>query len=244
MDTESKAIEESAKAVQEVAKTTNKLIDTGKAFGKYFKAPTEQIIGIWEDNLKFKRLENQLKLIQKADKKLKDLGLKTPTNQIPIKFAIPLLESASFEDDEYLQNLWVNLLINSSIDENKYTLERSHISILEQLTNLEARILITIYSNNYNQSNKIYNIKTHMLPDKIEYSIEEPWSFESAINSRDDTINNSKKEKYICPPHEIKLALANLSRLLCINFPITDGAECFNIVHPTLFGARLYEAVK
>ncbi|WP_373003627.1 Abi-alpha family protein [Sulfurimonas sp.] len=227
-------IEETAKATQEIAKVSGKAIDTLDKFGsfmsKYIGGSVEQACGIFEDKLKYMRWENQVNLMNKANLKLKELGQINPTKHIPLKLAIPLLESASLEDDSYLQDLWVNLLVNSSTNYD-FSLERSYIIVLEQLTTLEAKILITIYSNKY-KSNIQYDIQTHLLPDKINY-IEQSMDFSKYKHTPNP----------IDPDDTIKLALSNLSRVRCINLIPTTGDENYSIIHPTLFGAKLYEAI-
>ena len=84
--------------------------------------------------------------MQRSEAFRREIGLDKPTRQIPLKLAIPLLEAASLEDDDFLQDLWVKLLVNAANIECKVSLQRAYISILEQLTSLEARMLLKIYS--------------------------------------------------------------------------------------------------
>ncbi|BBE51820.1 hypothetical protein OYT1_ch2304 [Ferriphaselus amnicola] len=103
-------VSETAKAVQEVAKTTGKAIDAGQQFGefisRYIAGSIEQGFGIVEDKLKYMRWENQVKLMHRAAKLSEQIGLTRPNRAIPLKLAVPLFEAASLEDDERLQDLW------------------------------------------------------------------------------------------------------------------------------------------
>lgn len=139
MSDEIEAIKETAKATQEVAKATGKALETAEKVGSFFSKLTggtlEQGIGIWEDKLKYKRLENQIILVQKYQEKLKELGIIHPLKKIPLKLAIPLIDAASLEDDGYLQELWTNLIVNSVNNNNPYTLERSHRNIQPSRSN-------------------------------------------------------------------------------------------------------------
>ena len=62
---------ETAKAIQEVAKTTGKAIDASEKFGTFFsrfaQGSLEQCMGIFEDKLKYMRWERQLRLIKRAE---------------------------------------------------------------------------------------------------------------------------------------------------------------------------------
>jgi hypothetical protein len=240
-------IEKTAKATQEVAKTTNTAIETSRDFGNYmsqfFTPPLEQISELITDKLKYYTWSNKLNLMHRAQEKIKKSRL-IPQNTIPLKLGIPLLEAASLEDDNQLQELWANLLVNAS---TKFSLERSYISVLEQLSPLEAQILIKIYNqiNSYNDVELIDitnypNIKVSRKPSEYytgEGSIEEEDKFEK------DKAEYSN-ETYI-DTTEFNLALSNLIRLNCLLRVITfDGGENFKQVHPTIFGVKLYEAVK
>ena len=237
-------IEETAKATQEVAKATSNALDKAEKAGtfiaKYIDVPLTEITAIWNDKLKYRRWENQLNLWMKANKKLKNLGLDSPNHELPLKLGLPLIEAASLEEDDRLQELWANLLVNSSTG---FSLERSYINVLEQLSLLEARILIEIYSNFEYKRNNIYIINSKYLPKFIQIkhiqvidSKEEETILYDTLNDNDnDTILNS----------ETHLALINLARLQCIEGSATfGGGTKYERITPTLFGAKLYEAVK
>ena len=228
MTEETEAVKETAKATQEVAKTAGKAIDASREFGgfvsRYISGPLEQGMGIFEDKLKYMRWERQLRLMQKASEYMKSIGIEAPTKPIPLKLAVPLLEAASLEDDDYLQDLWAKLLVNSSIEGGPIDLNRSYIDILERLSHLEAKILSVIYALPEDEiSNK--SILTANLPDSV------------TIKDEDN------KEEPIHPNEEITFALANLERLGCISLPTTwDGGQIFSTIYPAVLGRRLVEA--
>jgi hypothetical protein len=241
-------LEETAKATQEVAKTTNTAIETIRDFGNYMSKfltpPLEQVSELITDKLKYYTVTNQLNLMKKAQEKMDELGL-SPQNTIPLKLGIPLLEAASLEDDDKLQELWANLLVNSS---TSFSLERSYISVLEQLSPLEAKILIQIYNQINLNIDDIGSIDITNYPKiKVTKKISEYYTGEENIEKE----NKFEKDKieYSNEPNidttELNLALSNLIRLNCLLRVITfGGGENFNNVHPTLFGAKLYAAVK
>ncbi|MDQ7084760.1 MAG: Abi-alpha family protein [Sulfurovum sp.] len=219
-------------------------IKIGKFMTKYIDIPLEQAVGIWGDKLKYKRWENQLNFIIKAKNKFKELGLKNPPKELQLKLGLPLLEASSLEDDDYLQNLWANLLVNGTTD---FSLERSHIVILEQLTSLEAQILIKIYSHIKFDGNNTYRIDVSNYP-KIEIITDESSvATQEEVADLWDNLDNHEnivEDIDIATSSEINLALSNLMRLNCLLRVITfGGGENFNSVHPTIFGANLYEAV-
>lgn len=238
MSDESEVLIEVAKATQEVAKTTGIGLDTaqkiGSSISKLLGGTIEQSIGIYEDKIRYRRVEKLLSYMKKIEQQISELGLEShQTRHIEMKFGIPLLEAASLEDESRLQDLWVNLTVNSINKESGFSLERAYIAVLEQMTVLEAKILITIYSHNYEQG-ELHNIETDMLPNRVMPHV---YSLEEEVN-----ILNDRKEPAE-PNTKIKLALSNLARLQCIKLSNSLGAEVFNVVHPTLFGKKLYIAV-
>ena len=235
-------IEETAKATQEVAKTVSNALDKAEKAGtfmtKYFDEPLTVLSGIWKDKLAYRRWENQVSFWTKANKKLKDLGLDNPQKELPLKLGLPLLEAVSLEEDNKLQELWANLLVNATTN---FSLERSYISVLEQLSLLEAEILIKIYSNFQYERNSIYVyvIDTTHLPKLIKIT--------KYIQDKEEIlINTIEEESNTIMKSDTHLALLNLARLQCIEGTrSTFGRSIFYTrVIPTLFGAKLYEAVK
>ncbi len=193
---EENPVSETAKAVQELAKTTGKAIDAGEKFGgfisRYVAGSIEQGMGIFEDKLKYMRWERQVRLMQRAEQLLKEIGLSQPTRPIPLKLAIPLLEAASLEDDDTLQDIWARLLVNAANALSHVNLQRAYIEILEQITPQEASILLQIYSLPF-EDIQHDGVEVGRLP------------FEVAVGKRYEELTD--------PSDEIKLALANLARL-------------------------------
>lgn len=222
-------VHETAKAVQEVAKAAGKAIDASQKFGgfisRFVAGPIEQGIGIFEDKLKYMRWERQLRLMQRADLLLREVGLSQPTRCIPLKLAIPLLEAASLEDDDNLQDLWARLLVNAANGESQVTLQRAYISVLEQLTPMEAAILQKMYALPYEKT-RHDGIEVGKLPAEVSVG-------------KDD----GKEGDLLEPSGEVRLALANLSRLGCIVIGKSwGGGELFEKVNPTLLGKSFVEA--
>jgi len=228
MHEETEAVKETAKAAQEIAKTTGKAIDASQEFGgfisRYISGPLEQGIGIFEDKLKYMRWERQMRLMQRASDYMASMGIEAPTKPIPLKLAIPLLEAASLEDDDYLQDLWAKLLVNSSIEGSPINLNRSYIDILERLSHLEAKILNVIYTLPEDKL-KNQSILTGNLPESVEIK------------------NENNKKELAELTEEVTFALANLARLGCISLPTTwGGGQVFSTIYSAVLGRGLVEA--
>ena len=60
---------------------------------------------------------------------------------IPARIAIPLLDSASKEDDESIQELWAGLIANGTDPEKRLVIKKVFIEILSQVEPLDARLM-------------------------------------------------------------------------------------------------------
>lgn len=208
---------EETKAVQEVAKTTGKGIDLISQIGSAFSGPAKEAIGILQDNIAYRRWINQIKLAEKVQCKIAEIGKSYEVKPIEFKLAVPFLEAATLDEDEYIQDLWANLLINSSYEESGINLKRTYIETLEKLSPFEVKILMLLYSIPYDavESN---GISTYELPERV-------------FVYEDNTGENHKIDE------EILLVLTNLFRLGCIEPARTfGGGQRFDRVNPTLYG--------
>lgn len=222
---------ESAKAVQEVSKLAGKMIDSCDEFGRfitdYADASLSVAFGIFEDKLRYMRWERQVRLMQRANSFLAQEGFDKPTRVIPLKYAVPLLQAASLEDDDYLQDLWAKLIVNSVIPTNGALINRTLIDILERLSPVEAKILNVVYEIPYEDMHH-HGVCTRNLP-------------ESALRLGEHGEQGDKGE----PKDEVKFALANLDRLGCISVARSmGGGQLFAQINPTLLGKTLVDACK
>jgi hypothetical protein len=224
-------VTESARATQEIAKATGEAIGAAREAGgfisRFVAGPLEQGVGIFEDKLRYLRWERQVRLMKRAEEFLRSVGLEAPTRPVALKIAIPLLQAASVEENDELQDRWVNLLVNAANKDSGVEIQRAYVEILEQISPLEARILDVIYSLPFE---KIYHdgVVTCDLPN----------------SARPETEEDHKTEPSD-PPVEIKLAIANLARVGCLKQGATyGGGENFRRVNPTLLGKSFVEACR
>lgn len=220
--------EEYARAAREIAKTTGKGVDAGRAFcgflSRFIGGPLEQGVGIFEDKLKYMRWERQVRLMRRADEFLASQGMNEPARPLPMKIAVPFFQAASLEEDDYLQDMWAKLLVNGTAGDGGFEVARVYVDILERLTHLEARILERIYEKPFDKLEH-YSIATEGLPDTIRL------------------VGETELNKLADPSEEIKLALANLVRMGCIGLHTTlGGGQLFSSVVPTLLGSSFVAA--
>ena len=197
-----KAVTETAKAAQEVAKTTGKGIDAGRELGgfvaRFIGGPFEQASGIVEDKLTYKRWERQVRLMQRAEEFLDQQGLKAPTRSVPMKVAIPIFEAASMEEDDELQDIWARLLVNAADADSGADVTRALVTIIQDFGPLEARLL-----------QAIDDAPAAIYPSDAILTTLLPHAYLDEGDDSDDLA--------ALPPEPVQVALWHLMRLGCID---------------------------
>ena len=218
---------EESKALEELAKTTGKAIDASRELGgflsQYIGGSLEQAMGIIEDKLKYLRWERQVRLAERANALLAERGLPLPSRKIPLQIAIPLIQAASLEEDDWLQDQWAALLVNAGDATSHVQVRRAFISILEDLTPLDALLLKKIYSSTTVPDAEAEIWTTH-LPDYI--TAEKP------------------NQQNVRPPSHVEISLGNLARLgLITTAMVWGGIAIFSCVHRTVLGSEFLLAI-
>lgn len=136
---------ESAKAVQEVAKTGRAVIEAGSDLGKFLAKALgtvpEDLVGLtFGDFLRVKRIENAERIMRKAQVRLDARGVEEQ-KPLDAKHLKPLLEAISEESDDALQDMWANLLANAMDPNSPVHLERVLMETLRQFEPLDASVL-------------------------------------------------------------------------------------------------------
>jgi hypothetical protein len=73
-------------------------------------------------------------------------GVSGPTRKIPLGVAVPLLENATLEEDDDLQEVWARLLVNGGDASSGIELRRAFVSVLAEMASLDVRNLAQIPS--------------------------------------------------------------------------------------------------
>ncbi|MDA0524104.1 Abi-alpha family protein [Methanococcoides alaskense] len=141
-------IEETSKAIAETAIFGTKALDTGDKLGGFlsnvFGVSIENAVGIMGDKLQYLRWERQTRMIDKVNEYQKENDI-TTVRPIPPKFAIPMIENASLEEDNDLQDIWCKLIINSLDPNFDSEIRYAFIEIIKNLTSTDAKILKFTY---------------------------------------------------------------------------------------------------
>jgi hypothetical protein len=152
--------DEQAKAVQELAKTAQRAIDAGQQFGgffsKHFGGILEQCTRLVSDTASNYRKVREMNFMVKSIETIHKLGLEGKIKPLSFKIGVPLLEAASLEDNDYLRELWTNLLINS-VRQDQETTHPAYVQVLQQLLPEEAKLLA--YAAEIKENNILENIR-------------------------------------------------------------------------------------
>lgn len=148
------AVTESAKATQEVAKVAGKAIDFAERrcgfISRVFGAPIEDAVAAFVGE-PLKRLRmvktaaNQMKLMDDVEALIRQRKLEGKTVSIEPKLGLPIWQHASLESEDSLRSKWAALLVTAIDPERASSVRVAHVSILNELDSLDAKILETLY---------------------------------------------------------------------------------------------------
>lgn len=140
---------ETAKATQEVAKATTKGLEVSEKLGafasKVLGEPIETAAGILGDKLKFMRWERQNRLIDRVNEINRQRGLDGKEIPVPPKLAIPIIENASLEENDLLQDLWAKLISSAQDEKTSNSVRSAFIDIIKQLEVTDVLLLNAMF---------------------------------------------------------------------------------------------------
>lgn len=148
-------VSESAKAAQEIAKATSKGLEVAGNLGGWLdrmfgEGIEHSVKNIWTNKVRERSIAGAIHswerlelLLHKTEERLRKKEI-TQYKFLPAKLALPLLQSATMEEDDDLHSLWAALLA-TALDPNADEVHRKYVSILSDLTSQDATVLIAIW---------------------------------------------------------------------------------------------------
>jgi len=139
---------ETAKAVQEVAKTTSKALSLVEGLGTFLNkllgSPIQNAVGIAiDDPLREFRIRNLARLTQRTDAILSARKVREPQVISP-SLLLPLMEAAQDEASDELREMWARLLANGADPSRSGNLRREFIEALRRFHPRDALILVCL----------------------------------------------------------------------------------------------------
>ena len=105
------------------------------------------------DQAKLFRVRNLIRISNKLEQILDEKGLDVDhLRKVSLAVGLPLLERASYQDDEVLQQMWANLLasaVSGNGADEQFSLDITHVEILHQLSRLDCEVLKFIVENGF-----------------------------------------------------------------------------------------------
>ncbi len=123
--------------------TTAALAEAKGLLSKFLGPAFEEAGAVLGDHVRTFRLRQQIKLLRKAERILKDEGLKPKA--VNMRVLLPLIDAAALEDDEEMAARWASLLASAANPNSRMSLEASFIEILKQLPSTHAFVLDVFY---------------------------------------------------------------------------------------------------
>ena len=112
--------------------------------------PASSELGLMlSDRVKAWRMNNLIRVSEKFDRICDERGLnRYDLQSLSIDVGLPMLERASYEDDEELQEMWAKLMVSATSDtdpsEDSRDLYRTWTNILSQMSRWDCRLLSTV----------------------------------------------------------------------------------------------------
>lgn len=165
-------ITETAMATQEVAKAASKALEVSEKLGtfvaKVLGEPIETAAGILGDKLKFMRWERKNRLIDRVNEMNRQRGLEGKEIPVSPKLAIPIIENASLEENDLLQDLWAKLISSAQDKETSKSVRSAFIDIIKQLEVIDVLLLSAMFDG-YVNAVGTENVQTQS-PGRVVFS--------------------------------------------------------------------------
>lgn len=143
--------------------------------------PAADEIGLTlQDHVKVFRLKRQLRLLERV----KDMVGEEEPQRVPLRIVEEVVQAASVEESDDLQDCWAALLANAALDANK--VHPAFIEVLKQLNAQEAQMLDLI-SNNRRLASETTLLSELPLSDEIILTEEQR---QRALKRFDDHTSN------------------------------------------------------
>ncbi|MCP1540144.1 Abi-alpha family protein [Methylorubrum extorquens] len=175
-------VTEPSKAVQEVAKTTSKTLDLIRDVGNVFGDAAKELAETVSHRMAYYKFLNANSISQKVEKmRIEHQISPDAVKFLPFGMSLKLLEAASMEEDEDVQDVWARLIFNATNSNLDININKIHIDLIKSLSSSEVILLDLLwecerkaYFNSIQQVrafNKEMNALAEIKWRKIEYDL-------------------------------------------------------------------------
>lgn len=117
----------------------------GGFLSNVFGIPITTSVGMLQDKLAVVRWERQLRLADRVREITHARAISGQPTSVPPRLAVPIIENASLEEDNYLQDLWAHLLSAAMNSETNSNVRNAFVDIIKQLEPIDVKILELCY---------------------------------------------------------------------------------------------------
>ena len=147
--------------------------DLSKFAQRILGPPADQIGQILGDWARAWRVKNLLAISGKLDRICLEKGINPDEGRhLSLAVGLPLLEKASYQDDDFLQERWAHLITSSLYSEDRaesgFSLDITYVEILNQLSQLDCKVLEFIVENGVEGRGKDSITVSPLEPDEIQ----------------------------------------------------------------------------
>ncbi len=136
---------EIAKATKEVAKTSRVAIKKLSPWiGRVIGEPIGVLADVLVEGLNLYKAERAVLLNERWVAFMLEHGITEP-RPVPLRFAIPIIENASIEENDTLFDLWTNLLVAGSNPDQPGSIKAAFIGIIQGMDPLDAKVLDVVF---------------------------------------------------------------------------------------------------
>jgi hypothetical protein len=194
-------------------------------FQKLFGPSFEEFGLIFRDNIKIRRLKNQIRNFEKIQKIVDDNNI--TIKQVDLKVLVPYLDNVSLEESEVLQNMWANLMANY-IDSEIVLETTVYPNLLSQLSTEEVRILNILREGRDKQYKDLYPDYIEMYPGRMELIDRAPLLNLIRLNLVEEVyeIEQSEKSHFLTRKPELKINYISTNKFKLTEFGLSLLAAC------------------
>jgi hypothetical protein len=140
------------------------ILEKGEQLLKTLFGPSlEELGGLFGDQIRLRRFNNQAKIMAKALETLRKNHI--DPKKVSLKILAPLIEYSSLEEDESLQARWSNLICHIVGGDKEVVFHQNCITILNKLSADEAKLLDVLHEkfNERRQEKYIHAVESYNL---------------------------------------------------------------------------------
>jgi hypothetical protein len=109
-----------------------------------FGPSMHEVGGMLADQVRYRRFNNQIAILEKAQKFVEEKGIKP--RSLDLKILAPIVEYSSLEENINIQEMWASLIANVLTEDRTVRIEKKCVNILSNISIDEAIFFKNLYS--------------------------------------------------------------------------------------------------